>query len=410
MGGRAQTQPDREQFARRVAELGPQGAAGVSGLVDLAVATAAKLSSSDVHVEPTSGDVKVRLRLDGVMQDFGTLPGALAANIVARCKVMAGLLSYRTDIPQEGGASGSAYGDGIELRISTFPTLHGERAAIRLFDPAARREGLDDLGLSDGVRQSLAGALSCPEGLLLLCGPSGCGKTTTLYAALSHILQSSGGGRAIVTVEDPIENELPGVTQTAVRPASGLTFASSLRSLLRHDPEVIMVGEVRDTETAHIVVEAALTGHLVLSTVHAPRASVVPHRLLDMGAEPYALAGALSLVLAQRLVRRLCKQCRRPAREEESLHIPPSARAGAMVAVGCDACLGTGYRGRALLAEKLSASEALHDAIMAKAPRKRFADIARLDGEDLETLAWQRVAEGRTSSDEVRRVLAGGIA
>jgi len=408
MPGQAQAQPDRARFAERVAELAVQGAEGVSSLVDLTITSAVRLSSSDIHLEPTPEDVKVRLRIDGVMQDFGWLPGRLAANIVARCKVMAGLLSYRTDIPQEGGAPGATYGEGVQLRISTFPTLRGERVAVRIFDPAARREGLDDLGLTDPVKQSLENALVCPEGLILLCGPSGCGKTTTLYASLSHILMASSGGRAIVTVEDPIENELPGVTQTGIRPASGLTFANSLRSLLRQNPEVIMVGEVRDAETAGIVVEAALTGHLVLSTVHAPRAAVVPHRLLDMGVEPYALAGALSLVLAQRLVRLLCPECSRPARKDEMTGIRESARPGARIPVGCDACLGTGYKGRTLLAERLSTSDALHDAIMVKAPRRRFFEIAHLDGEDIESLAWQRVAEGRTSNEEVRRVLAGG--
>ena len=197
MAGRAQAQPDAGRFAERVGELAAQGAAGVSALVDLTIATGAALSCSDIHLEPTSGDVKLRLRMDGVMQDFATLPGALAANIVARCKVMAGLLSYRTDIPQEGGVSGAAYGEGIELRISTFPVLHGERVAIRLFDPAGRREGLDDLGLTDGVKQCLERALARPEGLVLLCGPSGCGKPTTLYAALTpHPANTKRGNAA----------------------------------------------------------------------------------------------------------------------------------------------------------------------------------------------------------------------
>jgi len=410
MDSSAETAGDRATLARGVAELAERGTDAVSDVVDLVIGTAVRLGASDVHLEPASADVGVRLRLDGVMQDFGSLPLELGPNIVARCKVMAGLLTYRCDVPQEGGGSGRAHGVGVELRISTFPTLHGERVAIRIFDPAQQRRELDALGLSDTVRAALARSLSSPEGLVLLSGPSGSGKTTTLYACLTHILAASRGGRTIVTVEDPIENEIAGVTQTGINLAAGLTFASSLRSLLRQNPEVIMVGEVRDNETAHIVVEAALTGHLVLSTVHAPRAAVVPHRLLDMGVEPYALAGALGMVLAQRLARRVCTECSRPAQESETAGVPDRARSGAKVAVGCDACHGTGYRGRVLVAEKLSASEALHDAIMSKAPRNRFLEIAAAEQEDLEAAAWELVAQGVTTPYEVRRVLAGGAA
>ena len=401
--------PGRAVFARRVAELADGGAEAVPALVDLAIGAAARLLASDLHLEPTADGMLVRLRLDGVMQDFGSLPQESAPNIVARCKVMAGLLSYRTDIPQEGGASGAAYGKGLELRISTFPVLHGEKVAVRLFDPAVRQMELDELGLSESVRSVLAASLARAEGFILLSGPAGCGKTTSLYASLRHIVRTSSGARSIVTIEDPIENDLAGVTQTAVNPAVGLSFARSLRSLLRQDPEVIMVGEVRDAETAGIVVEAALTGHLVLSTVHVGRAAVAPHRLLDMGVAPYALAGALSLVLAQRLVRALCPQCSRPVSDEEAKAIPEFAREGARAAVGCHACHDTGYRGRLLVAENLAASDALHDAIMAQSPRHRFFEIADGGEESIETLAWRRVAEGMTSGVEVRRVLAGGF-
>lgn len=239
---------DKAMFADRVKELAAGGAEAVSALVDLTITAATALWASDIHLEPTHERMAVRFRLDGVMHDFGALPRDLAANIVARCKVLAGLLTYRTDIPQEGGASGTAYGKGIELRVSTFPTLHGERVAIRIFASATRRKSLAELGFPDVVLSSLTEALSRTEGLIFLAGSSGSGKTTTLYAALTHILKISAGGRSIVTVEDPIENEITGVTQTSIRPAVGLTFAKSLRSLLRQAPEVIMVGEVRDTE------------------------------------------------------------------------------------------------------------------------------------------------------------------
>ena len=386
---------NQHDYANKVTQLAAGGADKVTELVDLTIGAAVGLGASDIHLEAGSSSIMVRLRLDGVMHDFGELPRELASNIVARCKVMAGLLSYRSDIPQEGGASGKTYAPGIELRISTFPTLHGERVAIRIFDPTGRDLSLEQLGFPAHVYSAMIAALSGTEGLVLLAGPCGAGKTTTLYAALRYILQACDHGRSIVTVEDPVENEIAGVTQTSVRPAVGLTFARSLRSLLRQDPEVIMVGEVRDTETAAITTEAALTGHLVLSTVHAGRAAMVPHRLLDMGTQPYALAGALRLVVAQRLVRLLCDKCKQPGPDNKNSCEP----------IGCADCHGTGYQGRGLLAESLPASSALHEAIMAKAARDTFAHIAREGGQDLEALACQRVEQGMTSEVEVRRVL-----
>ncbi len=390
---------NRQEYVEQAALLAARGPEMVTELVDLTIGAGVSLEASDIHLEAGRECIAVRLRLDGVMHDFGELPLELAPNIVARCKVMAGLLSYRSDIPQEGGASGNVYAPGIELRISTFPTLHGERVAIRIFDPAAHDMSLDQLGVPEDVYAAMISALAGTEGMVLLAGPCGAGKTTTLYAALRYILCACGHGRSIVTVEDPVENDIPGVTQTSVRPAVGLTFDRSLRSLLRQDPEVIMVGEVRDPETAAITTEAALTGHLVLSTVHAGRAAMVPHRLLDMGVEPYALAGALRLVVAQRLVRLLCNDCKQPDAKSDCGYEP----------VGCDACHNTGYRGRGLLAEGLSASGALHDAIMARASRGVFAQIARQHGPDIEALAREQVKAGVTSNAETRRILAGAL-
>lgn len=369
---------------------------GASELVDQTLRAAVAAEATDIHLEPGLVGIAIKFRRDGVLCAAGTLPKALAANVVARCKVLAGLLSYRTDIPQEGGAPGGEYGPGIELRISTFPTLHGERVAIRIFNPGLRRRALAELGLPEPVREGLCRALRASEGLVLLCGPCGSGKTTTLYAALEHIRDLSGGGRSIFTVEDPIENALPGVTQTAVRPAVGLSFASSMRSLLRQDPEVIMVGEARDAETARVVNEAALTGHLVLSTVHAGRAALAPHRMLDMGVEPYALAGALTLTLSQRLARLLCQDCKTIASD------------GGATAVGCAACRQTGYRGRALLAEKLERSEGLHDAIMARASRREFAALSEREETDIVREAERLRQAGLTDAAEFARVLPGG--
>ena len=395
---------ERKSLAARLETLSRRGPDAVSDIVDAIIETAVRLEASDLHLEPASDQMMIRMRLDGVMQDFGSLPAELAPNIVARCKVMADLLTYRCNVPQEGGASGADYAPGLDLRVSTYPTLHGERVAIRLFDSTTRLETLGQLGLTEPIENTLAASLCAPEGLILLSGPSGSGKTTTLYACLNHIRKSSRGGRHVVSVEDPIENEIEGVTQTAVNRSVALTFAASLRSLLRQDPEVIMVGEIRDAETAHIAVEAALTGHLVLSTVHAPRAALVPHRLLDMGVEPYSLAGALTLVLSQRLVRRLCPECSRPVSSEEVDSLPPAVRESARVAVGCPACQHTGYSGRLLLAELIETSENLHDAIMARASRREFLQIAARQ-EDIVSMAWDKVRTGRTTAFDVQRVL-----
>ena len=395
---------ERRALRERLESLVLEGIDAVSDIVDAVIETGVRLGASDVHLEPTSDEMLVRMRLDGVMQDFGKLPLDLAPNIVARCKVMADLLTYKCNVPQEGGASGSDYASGLDLRISTFPTLHGERVAIRLFHSSTHLEELDQLGLSDAIETTLAASLGNPEGLILLSGPSGSGKTTTLYACLNYIREQSAGGRHIVTVEDPIENEIEGVTQTAVNRSVDLTFAASLRSLLRQDPEVIMVGEIRDSETAHIAIEAALTGHLVLSTVHAPRAALVPHRLLDMSVEPYALAAALTLVLSQRLVRQLCSNCRRPATAEEKDSLPPPVREEARVGEGCAECQHTGYRGRLLLSELLETSQALHDAIMQRASRREFLEIAGQE-HDIVSMGWDMVRQGLTTGFEVRRVL-----
>lgn len=394
----------RHALDKRLQALVREGIDAVSDIVDAVVETGVQLGASDIHLEPTSDEMLVRMRLDGVMQDFGSLPDDLAPNIVARCKVMADLLTYRCNVPQEGGASGADYAPGLDLRISTFPTLHGERVAIRLFHTATHLEKLDQLGLSDAIETTLAACLCNPEGLILLSGPSGSGKTTTLYACLNYIQEQSAGGRHIVTVEDPIENEIEGVTQTAVNRSVDLTFAASLRSLLRQDPEVIMVGEIRDSETAHIAIEAALTGHLVLSTVHAPRAALVPHRLLDMSVEPYALAAALTLVLSQRLVRQLCPQCKHPASAEGKNSLPPSVREQAMTADGCPECQHTGYRGRLLISELLETSQELHDAIMNRASRRQFLEIAGQE-RDIVSMGWEMVQQGLTTGFEVRRVL-----
>jgi general secretion pathway protein E len=350
-------------------------------LVDDILREAVRQQASDVHLDPTHRDIEVRFRLDGVLHSVARIAKDAAPNVVARLKVLAELLTYRTDIPQEGRLHWPAAPAGGEMRLSTFPTIHGEKAAIRLFDPTGQVLDLDQLGLSADIERDLKRLLDERGGAILLTGPSGSGKTTTIYACLRHLAQS---GRHVVTLEDPVEQVLEGISQAQARPGTEFDFARGLRSLLRQDPEVLMIGEMRDPETAGIAIEAALTGHLVFTTLHAGSACGVIGRLLDMGVEPYLLTSGLRGILNQRLIRRRCPKCE----------------------AGCEHCAGTGYRGRLLLAELLTPHADLRRAILAKADVYALEDAAKSVGRhSLAEAAAEAVASNRTTWDEVRRVL-----
>src|SRR5437899_2637680 len=295
-----QAQPELQTQLDALAQAGPER---TSRLVDLVLHDAVRRAASDVHFEPTHNVVEVRYRLDGVLHRVATLNRELAANLVARLKVLAELLTYRIDIPQEGSIREAAGGFGVEMRVSTFPTIHGEKVVVRLFDPSGRVLDLEELGLAPPLLDAVTGLLRERLGAIFLTGPSGSGKTTTIYACLRHLVQIGGGARHIVTIEDPVEQVLEGVSQAQARPGTEFDFARGLRSLLRQDPEIIMIGEVRDPETAAIAMEAALTGHLVISTLHAGSACGVVSRLLDMGIEPYLLTSSVKGIVNQRLIR-----------------------------------------------------------------------------------------------------------
>jgi type II secretory ATPase GspE/PulE/Tfp pilus assembly ATPase PilB-like protein len=381
----------RADFQAELDRLAHTGADRACLLVDAILTEAARRLASDVHFEPTHCSLDIRYRTDGVLQQVARLPRELAGNVVARLKVLADLLTYRLDIPQEGRMAHALGQYGVDMRISTFPTIHGEKAAVRLFDATGQTFDLEQLGLAPDLMTQLMGMLRERSGALLLTGPSGSGKTTTIYACLRYLARA--GGRHIVTIEDPVEQVIEGVSQSQARPGTEFDFARGLRSLLRQDPEVIMIGEVRDTDTAAIAIEAALTGHLVISTLHAGSACGVVGRLLEMGIESYLLTSGLKAILNQRLVRRLCMACREPA--------DAHWRAG-----GCDACLGTGYQGRLLLAELLTLDGPLRQAILA------CSDTATLEASaqpaermTIWTAADQAVADGRTTPAEIERVL-----
>ncbi len=388
-----------------LAQIDPAGPRYATEVVERVLADAQKAGASDVHFQPGADGLELRWRVNGVLQPVGLLPQKLAPNVVARLKVLAELLTYRTDLPQEGRIRGVP-GE-VEMRLSTFPTVFGERAVIRMFAAPGRFLRLDDLGLPAEVRDGLSHVLDETSGSVILSGPAGSGKTTTIYACLRELAARRPGERSLATLEDPVESVVAGVSQAQVNPAAGLTLESGLKSLLRQDPEVIAIGEIRDKQTAEIALQAALTGHLILTTFHAGSACEVIGRFLDMGIEPYAVRSGLRAVVAQRLVRRLCDCAEPSARPEDLLGLPVRF---AKVPRGCDACRNTGYLGRLVLAELLlPESDEFGRAILSSADVRMLERIAVEAGM---VHRWERacaaVEAGATSPAEVRRIFGVG--
>ena len=389
--------------ASALAILDPSSSRFAAEAVDLLLGSARAAGASDLHFQPEGDALAVQWRIDGVLQPVASIPKASAPNVVARLKVLAELLTYRTEVPQEGRIRTAP---GLpETRVSTFPTLHGERAVVRLFAEPDRLLGLDDLHLPIDILESLRSVLGRTSGLLVICGPAGAGKTTTLYACLRALAAASGGRRCIATLEDPIEAALPGVVQSQANPSAGFTLEGGLRSLLRQDPEVIAVGEIRDPGTAMLAFGAALTGHLVLTTFHAGNAAEAIGRLLDMGIEPYLLRSGLRAILAQRLARRLCDACSRAIDPDVPAY--QSLPIAAQTAAGCPTCRGTGYHGRIPLAELLMPdSEPVARAVLDRAEVRRVEDAA-VEGGMIPLLdrAEAAVADGLTDPAEILRIL-----
>ncbi len=344
-----------------------------------------KCKATDIYIEPWVNKLQVCFRVDGVILPSTELPRELGPNIIARLKFLANLLSYRQDIPQEGRIVQVDSLEGIEVRVSTFPTIHGERVALRLFRRENRQFILEELGLEPGVLKNLKDAISERTGAILFTGPGGSGKTTSIYSCLSHIAKTEKTRRHIVTLEDPVEQILEGVSQTQVSPSTGFDFSLGLRSLLRQDPEVILVGEMRDPETARVAIEAALSGHLLFSTLHAGSSCGVISRLLEMGIEPYLLTSSLRLILNQRLLRKNCTKCK---------------------GNGCADCNNTGYQGRLLLLEAMVLNEDMRRAILNRADRTTLEEIfVNNGGITLVSHAIAAVKAGQTTREEVLRVL-----
>lgn len=374
----------------------------VSEWVDRLLEAAVDSHASDIHLNPDAESLQILWRLDGLLVPVARFPKALAANVVARLKVLSELLTYHTEIPQEGRLRhGPA---DVELRFSTYPTIYGERGVIRLFIGSQQYRFLDDLGLPADLQRQFPDLLRETAGVVLMTGPAGSGKTTTAYAALRALQAEHGSSKSLLTIEDPVEGVLDGVTQAQVNRVAGFDYAVGVRSLMRQDPDGILVGEIRDRETAETVFQAGLTGHLVLSTYHAGSAAEAVSRLSEMGIEPYLLRSGLLGILCQRLVRRLCDCAVWSEDDADKLGLDVSRTRRE---TGCAACAGSGYSGRMLLAELLVPhSPPLSQAILQRADAGEVrARAIRCGMISLGQRGLEAVESGRTSAREVRRVL-----
>ena len=397
----------------RIAEALPETAdllesdddAPIIRLINAMLTEAIKEGASDVHVEPFENKLLIRFRIDGVLREVLQQRRAMAPLIVSRIKVMASLDIAEKRLPQDGRISLRIAGRAVDVRVSTLPCGHGERVVLRLLDKQAGRMALEQLNMPAPMQADIQNIIHKPNGIFLVTGPTGSGKSTTLYASLTELNKAT---RSILTVEDPIEYYLEGVGQTQVNTKVDMTFARGLRAILRQDPDVVMIGEIRDLETAQIAVQASLTGHLVLSSLHTNTAIGAVTRLRDMGIEPFLVASSLVGVLAQRLVRLLCPNCRIPAlatptecRELECdpLQPPTIYRPG-----GCDQCNHTGYRGRTGVFELVLVDDAIRAMIHSNAPEHELEKHARTRTQSLRREAFYRVLAGETSLEEVLRV------
>ena len=397
-----------EEDAERLKDLASE--APVIRLVNQLIARAVETHASDVHVEPFPDRLRVRYRYDGVLHEIEPPPARLQAAIISRIKIMARLDIAERRLPQDGRIKLTVRGHEIDFRVSTIPSLHGEKVVLRVLDRTAVEFDYEKLGLPADIRHGIERALELPNGMVLVTGPTGSGKTTTLYTGL---LKLNTVARNVVTVEDPIEYQLAGINQIQVKPQIGLNFASLLRSILRQDPDVIMIGEIRDLETAQIAVQAALTGHLVLSTVHTNSAAATMTRLRDMGLEDYLMTATLKAVLAQRLVRRLCPECKMAEAASGALierfdmtRLAPAKAISLYHPVGCPACRGTGFRGRRAIAELLVPTRAIDRLIFEGADDAAIERAAVGDGmRPIFDSGLLAVLEGDTTIEEVVRCI-----
>jgi type IV pilus assembly protein PilB len=377
--------------------------APVIKLVHSIVAQAVQQGASDIHVNPEEGDTRVLFRVDGVLAPAATVKRKMAMGVVSRIKIMADLDISEKRVPQDGRFALTVDGRRVDIRVVTLPLVYGEGVVMRILDKGVVVQGLESLGMPPAALEQFTRAINRPNGAVLVTGPTGSGKSTTLYAALSEL---NDGERSILTIEDPVEQRIAGIKQMQIAPKAGVTFDVGLRSMLRADPDVIMVGEIRDRETAHIAVEAALTGHLVLSTLHTRDAPSGLGRLIDMGIEPFLVSSAIDCIVAQRLIRLLCKHCKKPLKVSEAVLAEHGLQdAEPFDAVGCSRCGGSGYRGRLGVYEVMTVSEPIRALILERASVDTMVAVAVGEGmRRLRDDGLEKVREGLTSIAEVERM------
>jgi len=380
--------------------------AGLVKFVNQIFTEAVRDRASDIHVEPMEDELRIRYRIDGVLHKV-PIPGEIKrfqAAIVSRLKIMSALNIAEKRLPQDGRIMLNALGKQIDVRVSVIPNVWGEGVCLRLLDRANMSVTLEELGMPPKVLERFKGLITEPHGILLVTGPTGSGKTTTLYAALQKINNVED---KIITVEDPVEYQLPGIKQIQVNSKIGLTFGGGLRAILRHDPDIIMIGEIRDLETAEIAVQSALTGHLVFSTLHTNDAPTAVTRLVDMGLEPFLVASTVEGLMAQRLVRRICKSCKKElkASDSEVSSLLPEDIKVLWKGSGCDDCRGTGYRGRQGVFELLVVDDEMREMILRREAANRLKKYAIEHGmQTLRDDGWNRVRAGVTTAEEILRI------
>lgn len=393
---------ERAVITDRLSRLRPATDAYASEFVDAILDFAHAVGTSDLHLQPTRGGLEVKFRSDGIVQQLGEFPRGANTSIINRFKVLSGLLTYQNDVPQEGRVEHPKHSR--EIRVSTFPTMYGERAVLRFFGHDKEFATLDELGNAPEITEQIRTALGETSGALLITGPAGSGKSTTLYACLRQLVTTNNNARSIVAIEDPIEVPVDGVTQSQVNLQAGFDLKTGLRSLMRQDPEVIVVGEIRDRDTAEFAIQAALTGQLLLGTFHADTSATAVTRLIEMGIEPFLVRSGLVAVINQRLVRLLCA-CARESADPADLGGLPVDKA--RVPVGCQACNQTGFLGRAIISEYLDLRAGpVGPLILRKADSRELYQAAQDGGmQTLLARASAIVRAGRTSPAEVWRVL-----
>lgn len=401
---------DADADATAVAES-TEDDAPIVRFVNLLVSQAIKDNASDIHIEPGEEELRVRYRIDGVLHEVQRAPRNIQAGVISRLKIMSEINIAERRRPQDGRMSVSHGGRQIDLRVATLPTVWGEKVVMRILDNSNTRRAMSDLHLLERNFETYQRSYTKPYGMILVTGPTGSGKSTTLYTTLNAVARPEIN---VITVEDPVEYRMEGINQVQVNPKAGLTFASALRSILRSDPDVVLLGEIRDKETAQIAIEASLTGHLVLSTLHTNDAPSAVTRLIEMDIEPFLVGSALDCVVAQRLARRLCDKCKAPHDADPgellTLAFPQrvlDAKEPFFRAVGCAACSGTGYRGRIALHEVMEVSEQVERLAVSRASSAEIRRVAESEGMiTLRLDGWAKVRAGVTSVDEVLRVVA----